>query len=724
MRKSSYISFWFFPVIILIPLIWVFCDRFGWLTTFEYATLNWRYDLRGEINAPVNLIYLDIDSKSMNLMGERPVPRTFFANAIEGLFKYGNPKVIGMDALFSDNAYSTLVDLNKAIEDTANLQKIIQENPRLVMAAKVVDEDHHLEGPEEKLIGETNTNINFGLINLAEHFAHGGITDWIPLYEEVGQKTYFTLAVEIVRIFYDLPKKNIKLFEDKAFLYKNDESVLMTIPLDQKKFVEVNWFSKWISPQNKRFSLEKAIEAANQIKSENSEQKFKAEEFYKMFDNAVVLIGEVDPLFNNMAPTPFDEDPVPKIGIHGNLVKTLITKKFLERPSAQLNIIILFALTLITSFPIAFLHKKGVFIKILGVGVIPLYLLASVYFFDKFNWILPIIGPLGAALSTSFILLIIQIVNIEKQRKRIKNMFGTYISPDLVNDMIDEDLDPQLGGEEKMITALFSDIENFSLIAESLSPNALIELINEYLSEMTVIIQEEKGTLDKYVGDAIISMFGAPVSIEDHALAACRTACRIQLKQLKLCEKWRTDKRKWPESVLTMKTRFGISTGLAIIGNMGSKIRFNYTMLGDNVNLASRCEHIGKTYGVYSVATDITRKWAENKDGIVFRFLDRILLDGKTEIIEIHEVVGFRKDLDEKTKKCIEIYSKGITSYFEGDWDSAIAYFEQSVSLEPSVDKKINPSILFLQRTNELRLHNPEGPWNGIFKAPRKRSEF
>lgn len=722
MFKRKQLGFWSFTAIILIPLVWVLCDYLGFLTTFEYATLNWRYDMRGEINAPVNLIYIDIDSKALDLMGERPVPRRFFANAIESLFKYGNAKVIGMDALFSDSSYSALVDEEAVNKDTGILRKTIEENPRLVMAGKVVNKGTHLEGPESQLSGENE--INIGLINLAEHFSHGGITDWIPLFEKIGDKIYFTLALEVVRIFYDVPKEDLELFEKKAVLYKRDRSVLLNIPVTDKKFVEVNWFSKWISPKNKHFSLKDAIEANNWIKNGTSEQKSKAEHFYKEFNNAIVLIGEVDTLLNNLAPTPFDEDPVPRIGIHGNLVKTLVSKKFLERPSFKLTIIIIFALTLLASCPLAFLDRKYFLIKILGAAILLLYLLGTVYLFDKFNWVLPMIGPIGAALSTMFFVLIIQLINIERKQSRIKNMFGTYISPKLVDEMIEEEVDPQLGGQEKMITALFSDIENFSTISESISPSALIDLMNEYLSEMTRIIQEENGTLDKYIGDAIVSMFGAPVPIENHALAACRTACRVQLKQLELCEKWRNDSRKWPESVLGMRTRFGISTGLAIVGNMGSKIRFNYTMLGDNVNLASRCEYIGKTYGVLCVATDATRKWAENKDGIAFRFLDKILLDGKTETVEIYEVLGFKKDMDEKTKKCVEIYSKGISDYFNGDWDSAIDKFEQSASLEPIINADINPSKIFLRRSNELSLNEPKGPWSGIFKTHGKRTEF
>lgn len=704
------------------PLLWVFCDHLGCFSSFESTTLNWRYNIRGEINIPLNLIYVNIDSQSMQFMGERPIPRTFFADSIQGLFKYGNAKAIGMDTLLSDDTYSPLIDINKVTEDNTNLQKVIEQNPHLVLAAKTINKDLQLEGPESKLI--QNTNPTIGLINTAEDLSHGSITDWIPLYETLPQQTYFTLALELVRIFYDLPKDNIELLDKKAVLYNSNGSILMEIPLHQKRFVEVNWFSKWSSTYNKQVSLQDTIVAKDHIENGDAIQKSQAEEFYKGFNNAIVLIGEVDPLFNSLAPTPFDPDPVPKIGVHGNLVKTLISQKFLKRSSFQLDIIILFALTLIASLPIILLNKNGLFIKITGIGIIPLYLITTVYLFDQFNWILPIISPLGAALSTSFLLLIIKLINTEKQRSRIKSMFGTYISPELVNDMINENLDPQLGGQEKIITALFSDIENFSSIAESLSPAALIELMNEYLSEMTVIIQDEKGTLDKYVGDAIVSMFGAPVPIEDHALAACKAACRMQQKQLELCEKWRSDSRNFPESVLKMRTRFGISTGLSIVGNMGSKIRFNYTMLGDNVNLASRCEYIGKAYGVLCVSTDTTRKWTENKDGIAFRFLDRILLDGKSEIIEIHQVLGFKKDLDPQTKKCIEIYSKGIADYFEGNWDSAIAHFEQSAALEPITDKEINPSKLWVQRSNELKLHQPEGPWNGIFKAHGKRTEF
>lgn len=385
----------------------------------------------------------------------------------------------------------------------------------------------------------------------------------------------------------------------------------------------------------------------------------------------------------------------------------LTNHKSFKHSSPALNIIILFSLTLICALPITFLNNKNTLIKILPLSILPLYLLLAVYLFKHFNWVLPIISPIGAALTTSFIILIIQLINTEKQRNRIKTLFGTYISPKLVDDMIDENLDPQLGGQETIITALFCDIENFSSITESLSPSALIELMNEYLSEMTAIIQDEKGTLDKYAGDAIISMFGAPIPIEDHALAACRATCRIQLKQIELCNKWQKDNRNWPKNVLNMKTRIGINTGPAIVGNMGSNTRFNYTMLGDNVNLASRCQTLAKNYGVYAIATETTRKWAENKDGIAFRFLDNIPIHSQTETIPIYEILGFKKNLTPQTSQCLHLYSQAATLYLQNNYSAAIPLLQQSSLLEPNQNAPTNPSkILLAHCQQEVELEN------------------
>ena len=172
----------------------------------------------------------------------------------------------------------------------------------------------------------------------------------------------------------------------------------------------------------------------------------------------------------------------------------------------------------------------------------------------------------------------------QKAKGRIKGMFGSYVSSDLVEQMVESGEEPSLGGEEQQITAYFSDVQSFSAFSELLSPTGLVDLMNEYLTAMTNILQEERGTLDKYIGDAIVAMYGAPIPMSDHAYQGVKTAVRMQMEQVELRKKWKAEGDKWPDIVSKMQTRIGLNTGTATVGNMGALDRFNYTMMGDMVN--------------------------------------------------------------------------------------------------------------------------------------------
>jgi adenylate cyclase len=243
---------------------------------------------------------------------------------------------------------------------------------------------------------------------------------------------------------------------------------------------------------------------------------------------------------------------------------------------------------------------------------------------------------------------------------------------------------------------------------------------------MTDILTDEGGTLDKYIGDAIVAFYGAPIPLEDHAYRACRTAARMQKKQAELRAKW-TNEPHWPEVVHYMMTRIGINTGLAVTGNMGSKNRFNYTMMGDNVNLAARCESGAKSFGVFTMVTEETKLAAEKRGtDLLFRYLDKIVVKGRSIPVKMYELVGFKQDLSKDVFNCVELYEAGMHAYSEQDWDKAIALLEQASHLEawqpgmlPNV--KDNPSLIMLERCRDMKEHQPYiENWDGVFVMKTK----
>ena len=452
----------------------------------------------------------------------------------------------------------------------------------------------------------------------------------------------------------------------------------------------------------------------------------RAEQFFSHFKDAIVLVGPVDETFQDLAPTPFDAKPVPKVGVHGNLIKTMLTGKYITRPPASMEYVAIFLL----SFLMIFL---GVYTGPMDTMARPVAILTSFGYvgiafllFKQNHYVLPFVGPFGSAISCTFIGLAVKLIIEEKAKGRIKGMFGSYVSADLVEQMVESGEEPSLGGEEQQITAYFSDVQSFSAFSEKLTPTGLVDLMNEYLTAMTDILQEERGTLDKYIGDAIVAMYGAPIPMDDHAYQGVKTAVRMQMRQVELRDKWKSEGDKWPDIVSLMQTRIGLNTGTATVGNMGALDRFNYTMMGDMVNLAARSESGAKAYGAYIMITeDCYHQAKATKDDIAYRYLDKIVVKGRTQPVEMYEVTGFWDYLDSDAKDCLDLFQQGIDNYLKQDWDKAEKCFEKAMPLEPNkpgitpgvVD---NPSHILIERVRAMRENPPGDDWDGVYVMTSK----
>jgi adenylate cyclase len=297
-----------------------------------------------------------------------------------------------------------------------------------------------------------------------------------------------------------------------------------------------------------------------------------------------------------------------------------------------------------------------------------------------------------------------------------------------VEQLIKSDRRPELGGTEEEITAYFSDIQGYSSFSEMLTPKLLVTLLNEYLTVCTDAVQEQGGTLDKYIGDAIVAMFGAPIAQPDHAYRACVAALTVHQRLDELRAKWNADHNvPWPETVKRMRTRIGLNTGSAIIGNMGSRSRFNYTMTGDNVNLAARMESGAKSWGSYLMCTAATKDACERHGGdrVVFRALGKIVVMGRSQAVDIFDVVGLKETTDDRTRECVAIFEAALARYYQSDWAGALAGFEKSAPLEPlqpgkNPGVKSNPSLEYQRITRELSARPPGPAWDGVYVMKEK----
>lgn len=313
------------------------------------------------------------------------------------------------------------------------------------------------------------------------------------------------------------------------------------------------------------------------------------------------------------------------VEIHANALNTILMNNFLYHLSDWANALILLLMVLLTAFMAS--RLPTIWSLILSVVLAVVYFFAVMLIFDLFNRIITLSTPIAGVFLTFLAVIVYRIMTEEKDKRRIREMFGTYVSPRVVDQIIDNP--PELGGQDKELTVLFSDIRGFTTLSESMTPQALVNHLNEYLTAMTGIILEHEGTLDKYVGDEIMCFWGAPLPQEDHAMLACRCALRQMEELRKLNQNWPPGRQ--------IDIGIGVNSGIMTVGNMGSVQRMDYTLTGDNVNLGARLEGINKIYHTNVIISEYT--YGLVQDRVIVRELDNIRVKGKNKPVLIYELV-------------------------------------------------------------------------------------
>jgi class 3 adenylate cyclase len=301
-------------------------------------------------------------------------------------------------------------------------------------------------------------------------------------------------------------------------------------------------------------------------------------------------------------------------------------------------------------------------------------------------------------------------IKLQYFNNNLRRAFSTYLSEDVVEEIVTDPTRLQLGGVKRHMTALFTDVMEFTRIAESLPPEYLVDLLNFYLSSMSDIVLEQKGTIDKYEGDAIMAFFGAPIEIPDHALRACIAA--ISMKKLeKAVNKHVIENGISPSPLLT---RIGINSGEMVVGNMGTQKKMNYTIISNAVNLASRLEGVNKQYGSWILASESTIREAEGK--ILTRKLDRIRVVGISEPVRIYEVMDTIAEAEASLHEQVELFHRAHALFEERNWKDAEGLFKLLLSLFPAD----LPSRLYLDRCRHFMDNPPEKDWDGVFNLTEK----
>lgn len=754
-----------------IPLLWIWLEQeqfggegeertyfgeHGRLTGMEERMLDLLFRYRGELRSPVRIVYVDIDSYSIDRLSNFPWDRGWYALVCEALLELGGVRAIGIDVLQSEDGQA-LLTRELFTPGNAAFASLLRRDDRIVLPASYssaifVRPDgtvgfrpmplgplgfppaSQIELPEmSELVlhwGPDGNNVSFSPPSLGLIDALDNDTRWVPLHTPPpeGYEPFLHLALMLYLKQAGLGRDAVHIHDDRIEIVDPAGTASRTIPLIHRQLLQVNWFQRWDSAQSERMSFATVLDYASLLAdSEASESEhIAAAEFFRQFQDAIVLIGPVDPLLQDIARTPIDPRPVPKVSVHANVLRTIAASAYIQvlPPWAEIAIVLVLSGLVTAMVTLSVNHVWA--LRVAAGFVVAVFLYVALEAFRLYNLHIPIVSTLGATFSTSFLAAAVQLVSEQRQKGRIKAMFGTYVSPELVRRMVESQDAPRLGGAEVRITAYFSDIQSFSSFSEKLPPADLVVLMNEYLSSCTDILTEENGTLDKYIGDAVVAMFGAPVEVPDHAVRACRTALRVHERQRELGRRWAQDPR-WPVIVHNMRTRIGLNTGLAVVGNIGSTTRFNYTMMGDTVNIAARLESGGKQYGVGTLVTGETRAAARQGvgDAFTFRFLDRIEVVGRSEPLEVYELFAFTEKLDDLDKRCLDLFAEGRAKLDARDFQGAIGLFEAASARERSIPGrdyavKTNPSLVFLKRCRLFLEKPPSEDWDGVHRMTEK----
>jgi adenylate cyclase len=423
------------------------------------------------------------------------------------------------------------------------------------------------------------------------------------------------------------------------------------------------------------------------------------------FKDKIVLVGASATGIGDLRVTPFGGLDFPGVEVHANLIDNILNRQFLTSHAREaitdLGFILLFGIPL--GIWLAVVQPRWM---ALGFALL-LPFAGIVYLAFTRGSLLNFIVPALFTLVPNVSLVALYRVLIEEQEKRkVRSAFQQYVSPEVIRRLL---ADPERVKPRKSeLTVLFSDVRGFTTISETLDAQELADLLNEYLTEMTRIIFRNQGTLDKYIGDAVMALWGAPFDEPDHPTRCCEAALSMLARLAELQKEWRAQGKP------VMEIGVGINTGTASVGNMGSSLRYGYTAMGDAVNLASRLEGLNKEYGTRIIISESTCI-SLRSERVLVRELDLIRVKGKLLPVTIFEVLDAAA-LGEDGKELVNLFSGGLEAYKKRNWHDAGQAFEQVLDRWPDD----GPARVFLARCNEYLAEEPAAEWDGVYVMKHK----
>jgi adenylate cyclase len=420
----------------------------------------------------------------------------------------------------------------------------------------------------------------------------------------------------------------------------------------------------------------------------------------EIFKDKIVIVGATAVGIYDLRVTPFS-GIFPGVEIQGTVMDNLLKGNFIRYPPFGQPLILLLILGLVVLLGLVLPRLSAPQGFILTLGIIGAYTICNYLVFSRLNLQLELFYPL-LAVGLSYVGISVErLLAEERERLRIRKAFESYVAPTVVQEMLKHPEQLRLGGERREITILFSDIRGFTAMSEKLDPESLVHLLQDFLNPMSNIIIDQGGTIDKYMGDAIMALFGAPLVQPEHSRLACRAALEMVATLRALNLKWQEQGRP------PLKVGVGINTGPVAVGNMGSERLFDYTAIGDNVNLASRLEGLNKYYGTSILISQSTA--ALLGDAFILREVDRVRVKGKAQAIGFFEVLG-EGEAPPELARFLETYHQGLALYRERNWPESLAAFTAALELHPE-DVGVRRYLEQAQKYME----SPPGPdWEAV----------
>jgi len=713
--------------------------RLGFIQRME----NFAYDARLNLMMPgtidKRIVIVDIDEKSLLEQGRWPWERNKLAKMVDKLFDRYKISVLGFDVVFAEKDESSGLKNLEQIESTylrgdANFHGLLEKiRPQLdydqIFANSLKNKpivlgyyfrrggntqggvgelpspafvEGSFKGKNINFIEATGYGANLPMLQKSAftggHFNplvdEDGVSRRVPMLEKYNGALYESLALAVARTALGVPKVEAGFVSGLGV--DKDYSGLEWLRLGNKRIPVDERVATLISFRGKQGSF--PYVSASDVLNERVPPG--------VLEGAIVLVGTTAPGLMDLRATPV-QSVYPGVEVHANMIAGILDQNIKERPAytqgAEFVLLALAGLVLALLLP--------VLNPLLATALTGFVLAVSVAFnlliWQAANLVLPI-ASLLLLITVIYVLNMSYGFFVESRGKRqLAGLFGQYVPPELVDEMAKDPDAFSLEGESREMTVLFSDVRGFTTISEGLDPKQLSKLMNEYLTPMTQIIHTHRGTIDKYMGDAIMAFWGAPLADPDNARHALLTAMDM-IDRLKLLQE-EFKAKGWPP----IKIGVGLNTGMMTVGNMGSEFRMAYTVMGDAVNLGSRLESLTKQYGVYIIVSEFTK---DKVPDYVYRELDHVRVKGKDLPVAIYEPVCPADQEDKATKDELKLYRETIKLYRAQNWDLAEMQFINLQKLSP--ERYLYK--MYAERVAYFRENPPGADWDGVFTFKTK----